>query len=69
VQRPLRIASTVARRAQLILSTLATSLIVECLSPPFSSWPEALATFFGGQQLRRSLVCGPCLESVEPLGV
>jgi hypothetical protein len=43
--------------------------MVEYLSPPFASWPEALATFFGGQQLLRALVCGPCLESVEPLGV
>jgi hypothetical protein len=54
----------------LILSALATSVIVECLLPPFALWPEALATFFGGQQrCDARLSAGPCLESVEPLGV
>jgi hypothetical protein len=44
-------------------------LIVDYLSPPFASWPEALATFFGGQQLRHALVCGPSFEAVQPLGI
>jgi hypothetical protein len=39
------------------------------LFPLARSWPEALATFFGGQQLRRALVCRPCLQSIEPLSV